>query len=100
MLKIATNPLNSEFPHSVHFAINTVRTALNAIAEATDTAKHNVVNRRVGRLKAMLDYDQIDEVLAGDMGAYLNNIQQQCAQIHNSIYNTYINYPASQKLVG
>jgi uncharacterized alpha-E superfamily protein len=92
--------LNPEFPHSVHFAINTVRAALNAIAEATDTAKHNVVNRRVGRLKAMLEYDQIDEVLASDMGAYLDNIQQQCAQIHNSIYNTYINYPASQKLVG
>ena len=90
--------LNAEFPHSVHFAVNAVRTALNTIAEATDTPKNNPVNRQVGRLKATLDYDQIDEVLASDLHTYLENIQQQCAQIHNIIYQTYINYPADQKL--
>lgn len=90
--------LNPEFPHSVHFSVNAIRAALNAIAEATDTPKNNLVNRRVGRLKAMLDYDEIDEVLDSDLRTYLDNIQQQCAQIHNIIYQTYINYPADQKL--
>ena len=90
--------LDDQFPHSVHFSVNRIRTALNAIAEATDIRKNNQVNRRVGRLKAMLDYDQIDEVLSGDLQDYLNTIQQQCSQIHAVIYQTYIDYPADAKL--
>ena len=91
--------LNDEFPHSVHFSVNRVRAALNAIAEATDIRKNNQVNRRAGRLKAMLDYDQIDEVLSGDLPGYLSTIQQQCAQINAIIYQTYIDYPADEKLI-
>lgn len=91
--------LTPEFPHSVHFAVNAIRTALHAIAETTGTPKNSLINRRVGRLKAMLDYDEIDEVLNSDFRTYLDNIQQQCAQIHNIIYQTYINYPADQELI-
>jgi uncharacterized alpha-E superfamily protein len=52
----------------------------------------------VGRLKARLDYDQIDEVIADDLYSYLEEIQKQCAQIHNAVYQTYINYPITEKL--
>jgi uncharacterized alpha-E superfamily protein len=90
--------LNEEFPHAVNFSIRLMRSALNAIAEITDTRKNSQVYRRVGRLKAMLDFDQIDEVIAADLDAYLQNIQTQCAQIHNAIYRTYINYPIDEKL--
>lgn len=91
--------LNPEFPHSVHFSVNVLRTALNAIAEATDTTKNNPIIRQVGRLKAMLDYDQISDVLEGDLHTYLDKILLQCAQIHDNIYESYINYPADQTLV-
>jgi uncharacterized alpha-E superfamily protein len=90
--------LNAEFPHSIHFAVSTMRTALQTIAEVTDTPKNNVLNRQAGRMKAMLDYVQIDEVLSTDLHSYLDSIQQQCAKIYGLIYQTYINYPADQKL--
>ncbi len=90
--------LNEEFPHSVNFSIKLMRSALNAIADITETRKNSQVYRRVGRLKAMLDFDQIDEVIADDLDAYLENIQSQCAQIHNSIYQAYINYPIEDKI--
>lgn len=90
--------LNQAFPHSVHYAINKVRDALYTIAEATDKRKNNQVNRRAGRLEAMLDFDQIEEVLAGGLPEYLYRIEEECARIHDAIYQTYINYPASEKL--
>jgi uncharacterized alpha-E superfamily protein len=90
--------LNEEFPHSVHFSVKMLRTALEAVAEITDTRKNSQVYRRVGRLKARLDYDQIDEVIADDLYSYLDDIQKQCAQIHNAVYQTYINYPITEKL--
>jgi uncharacterized alpha-E superfamily protein len=90
--------LNEEFPHSIHFSIKMMRAALNAIAETTDTRKNSQVYRQIGRLQAMLDFDQIDEIIAGDLHAYLNNIQRQCSQIHTTIYQTYISYPANEKL--
>ena len=90
--------LNENFPHSVYFSVTMMRAALNGIAEATDTRKNSQIYRHIGRLHAMLDYDEIDEVMAGDLHAYLDNIQQQCAQIHTTIYQTYINYAVTEKL--
>lgn len=90
--------LNDTFPFSVSFAATTMREALNAIAEITDTRKHNPIVRRIGRLKATLDYEQIDELLAADLRSQLESIQAQCAQIHADIYQTYIAYPVDAKL--
>lgn len=90
--------LNEGFPHSVHFSVMMMRNALLAVADITDTRRNSQVYRRVGRLKAMLDFDQIEDVISGDMQAYLDNIRRQCAQIHNTIYQTYINYPINEKL--
>lgn len=91
--------LNDEFPHSIHFSVRMMRAALDAIAETTDTRKNSQVYRRVGRLKAMLDYDQIDEVIDDDLQGYLDRVQEHCAQIHSAVYQTYINYPITEKLI-
>lgn len=91
--------LRHEFPHSVHYAINKVRDALYAIAEATHTAKNSQVNRRAGRLEAMLDFDQIEDVLSEGLHEYLYRIEEECGRIHDSLYQTYINYPVSEKLL-
>jgi uncharacterized alpha-E superfamily protein len=91
--------LNDEFPHSIHFAVKMMRAALDAIAEATDTRRNSQVYRRVGRLKAMLDYDQIDEVIDDDLQGYLDKVQEQCTQIHSAVYQTYVNYPITEKLI-
>lgn len=91
--------LNAQFPHSIHFSVEMMREALSDVADITEMRKNSQVYRRVGRLKASLDYDQIDEVISGDLEAYLDNIQRQCADIHTTIYQTYINYSINEKLV-
>ena len=52
-----------------------------------------------GRLRAALDYAQVDEIMAGNMHAYLDSIQRQCAQIHIAIHQIYIAYPIDAALV-
>lgn len=85
--------LNAESPRSVRFAAAMMQVALQSIAKATNTRTPGRAERVVGRLRAGLDYDQIDEIMNGDLHAYLDNIQRQCAQIHSAIYQSYISYP-------
>lgn len=90
--------LNDTFPFSVNYAATRMSEALNAIAEFTDTRKHNPIIRRIGRLKATLDYGQIDEVTVAELSSLLESIQAQCAQIHGDVHQTYIAYPVDEKL--
>lgn len=90
--------LSETFPHSIHFAVYMMRLALNGIAEETETRKSSLVMRRIGRLKALLDYEQIDEILADDLSAYLQKVQSQAMQIHTTVYQTFVNYPITDKL--
>ncbi len=85
--------LNAEFPHSIGFAIDRLQVSVDAIAELTEKRKAIRTNRLVGRMRAALNFDQIDEIMAGDLHRYLMDIQSQCGQIHTAIQQTYITYP-------
>jgi uncharacterized alpha-E superfamily protein len=89
--------LNNEFPHSIHFAITMLQNALRSIAKATNARRAQRIERLVGRLSAALNYDQVEDIIE-DIHPYLENIQQQCTQIHNAIYQTYIFYPVDVAL--
>lgn len=90
--------LNPELPRSVHFACAMMQAALQAISKATSTRSTDRAARLAGRLRATLDYDQIEDILSGNMHEYLENIQRQCSLIHNGIYQTYIAYPIESAL--
>jgi uncharacterized alpha-E superfamily protein len=56
------------------------------------------VERLAGRLRAALDYDQIEDII-DSLHSYLEHIQLQCTQIHNAVYQTYVFYPVDTALV-
>ena len=85
--------LNPEAPRSTRFAFAMVQGALQAISKAAGTRNTGRAERLAGRLRAALDYDQVEEILSGNIHEYLENIQRQCALIHSSIYQAYIAYP-------
>ena len=85
--------LDDEFPHAIGFAISRLQVALDAIAEKTDRRKAIRANRLVGKLRAALSFDSIEEIQAEGLKPYLTDIQQQCGQIHHAIQQTYIVYP-------
>ncbi len=90
--------LNAEFPHSVCFSVRSIQTALDAIAAYTDTHRGARVYRLAGRLRALLDYGQIDEIIDNGLAEFLEDIRVQAGQIHDAIYQMYITYPIEEKL--
>lgn len=89
---------NAEFPRSLRFCAGVLQDALQAVADSAGQRSSGRVKRLVGRLRASLEYSQVDEILDGSMHTYLEDIQQQCVQIHNAIYQTYITYPIDTAL--
>ena len=54
--------------------------------------------RLSGRLRASLDYAQVDEILAEDPHAYLAGVSGQCEHIHAALYQSYVSYPIESAL--
>jgi len=84
--------LDAECPRSVRFAATRLETALRAIARYTGHPSDGRAERLSGRLRASLDYGQVDEILSDDPHAYLTSVSRQCAQIHAAIYQSYVAY--------
>jgi uncharacterized alpha-E superfamily protein len=92
--------LNPEFPHSVRYSIDCLQRALEAIAGEGGKSRAVQVSRLAGRLQASLSFGQISEILSQDVGAYLQSILRQCREIHETIYELYVNYSIHTALAG
>lgn len=86
--------LNAELPRSVRFAADTIQLSLHAIGRITGRSAGRA-DRLAGRLRASLDYTQVDEILADNLHSYLAGIQHQAQDIHAAIYQTYVDYPVA-----
>jgi uncharacterized alpha-E superfamily protein len=89
---------NEEFPHSVRFCIEQVQIGLQSIADVTGVSKNSRVNRLAGKLRSALSFDQVDELVARGTHAYLEDIQRQCSQVHDALYETFVTYPVEAAL--
>ena len=92
--------LDPEFPHSVRFSIDSLKSALEAIQDASGKNRAEELHRLAGRLSASLSYASVDEILSGDVVAYLRNIQSQCQAVHETIYHLYVDYSIQAALAG
>ncbi len=89
---------DAEFPHSLRFSVDRVCDALTRVAPGAAPARRAAVERLAGRLKAAVDFGQIDELMGGGLAPYLAEITHQCEQIHTSLYASYIVYGAETVL--
>jgi len=92
--------LNPEFPHSVRYSIDHLQRALEAIHGEGGKRRGAQLTRLAGRLQASLSFGQISEILSQDVGAYLQDILRQCRDIHETIYELYVNYAIQTALAG
>lgn len=90
--------LDSESPRSVRFGADRIQRGLQAIAQTTGSRGAGRAERLSGRLRASLDYGQVDEIMAEDMHASLESIRRQCAGIHSAIYQAYMTYSVESAL--
>jgi uncharacterized alpha-E superfamily protein len=84
--------LNAEFPRSIRFAAGRVETALIALGRQGARPRAGRAEQLSGRLRASLDYVQLDEILADGALPYLRGLRRQCGQIHAAIDQSYISY--------
>ncbi|HEY2070448.1 MAG TPA: alpha-E domain-containing protein [Rhizomicrobium sp.] len=89
---------DAEFPHSVRFSVDSVVEALAHVAPGAPPNRRAACERLAGRLKASVDFGQIDELTGGTIDNFLVNITQQCEQIHEAVYAAYIAYDAETVL--
>jgi uncharacterized alpha-E superfamily protein len=92
--------LDEEFPHSLRFSIDSLQSALGSIQRESGKSRAETVRRLAGRLQGSLSYSGVKEILEGDVVAYLRTIQVQCREIHNTIYELYIDYSIQAALAG
>ena len=62
--------LNSDFPHSVRFSVESVHAALEQVGDLTERKAPSPV-RLAGRLRATLIFSQIEEIMADGIYLYL-----------------------------
>jgi uncharacterized alpha-E superfamily protein len=89
---------DAEFPHSICFSIDRVSEALAHVAPGAPPGRRAAVERLAGRLKAGVDFGQIDELLSGGIDVFLNDITRQCEKIHEAVFASYITYGAETVL--
>ncbi len=84
--------LDAEFPHSLRFSIDSLQRALEAIHSESGKQRAMQLSMLAGRLQASLSFSQVDDILEQDVIAYLRNIQAQCEEIHDGIFELYVDY--------
>ncbi len=89
---------DDEFPHSVRFSVDRVVDSLSRVATAAPPARRVAVERLAGKLKAAVDFGQIEELMSGGLVPFLAEITRQCEKIHESVHLSYIAYGAETVL--
>lgn len=89
---------NAEFPHSVRYAVDRVCDALASVAPGAPPRRRAAVERLAGRLKAAIDFTQIDELKVAGLSPFLANITEACEDIHEAVFASYIAYGAETVL--
>jgi uncharacterized alpha-E superfamily protein len=89
--------LDRDLPHSVRFSVEMVHTSLRHIEELTNR-KAELAMRLTGRLRAMLNFTPVDEIIAEGAYGYLSNIRKQSGQANQAIYQIYFDYAVESAL--
>jgi len=78
-----------EFPRAIHHCVIGAEETLHRITGSQAGTFSNQAERRLGRLRAELDYSDIDEVYREGFHEYLDSIQVKLNALDDAIYDTF-----------
>jgi uncharacterized alpha-E superfamily protein len=84
--------LEPGFPYSVRYSLDRMHEALTSISNLSLSRRTEKVERLIGRLRSMVAYAQVGEIIAG-LHQYLAAITEQCRELHAAVLELYIEYP-------
>jgi len=82
---------DNQFPRSIRHCISKAQICLHRINGSEPGSAHNAAEKRLGRLKADLEYTDIDEVIDNGMHEYLDGLQTRLNQVDTAIGTTFFN---------
>jgi uncharacterized alpha-E superfamily protein len=89
---------DEEFPRSIRFCTARVQEHLIRASRYIEVSEGASPERIAGRLSARLEFAEFDEVAQMGASAYLATIVQECARIHEAIYEAFVAYPLEDRL--
>ena len=90
--------LDADFPRSIRFCTDQIETHLASITRHTGLYGNAGPERLAGRLKARLQFADIDELEAQGASAFLKTVLDEGSDIHRSLYETFVAYPLEDRL--
>ncbi len=82
--------LDEEFPRSVHHCLISAEEAVRAISDTPSRTFHNRAEQLLGRLRAELDYLNVDEIMAMGVHEFVDEIQFKLNGVNDAIFDTYV----------
>jgi len=82
---------DAQFPRSFRHCISKADVCLHRITGSPPGSATNAAEKRLGRLKADLEYTDIDEVIDHGMHEYLDNLQTRLNYVDEAIGTTFFN---------
>lgn len=80
--------LDNKFPRSILRCLMGTEYSLRAIT-GSDSGYINIADKKLGKLKSKLEYDDINEIFESGLHEYLDNIQRELMEISDSIYQSF-----------
>ena len=90
--------LDEDFPRSIRFCTHQIEQHLAAIIRHAGIAGSIGPDRIAGRLRARLQYADMDELEAEGASVFLKTVLEECAQIHATLHETFVAYPLEERL--
>ena len=81
--------LDQEFPRAIHFCLRSARESVHAISGTPEAMFRSPVEQLLGALCSELAYAQIDDVIAGGLHEYLDELQTKMNQVGNYVHETF-----------
>ena len=82
---------NNQFPRSIRHCVSKAQIYLHRITGSPPGSANSTAEKRLGRLKADLEYTDIDEVIDHGMHEYLDSLQIRLNQADEAIGTTFFN---------
>ncbi len=81
--------LQPDFPRSVRFCLEAAARALSAIEGTAPGRKLSRVDRVLGQVLSDLTFCDLDQILQGDLHAFLGTVQERCGQVSRAVQDQY-----------
>lgn len=90
--------LDEDFPRSIRFCTARIEESLSRLSRHVEEGIGGQPDRLAGRLRARLQYAELGEIEKSGASAFLTHVSEECAAIHQALYDTFVAYSLEQRL--